>query len=866
MRYSKYKPQQMYQSESFKDLAIVPLAMRARHDLLLDKQQEQLDIFNNTEVLDNDEARAYYDKKKTELEERVKGLSNQLNTSGSGDTALISEFRNMKKDFNKEISATGSIGALSNARADLNQKKEAYFKYGVSQQQPIAAIENNWKIEEAKWMGSNDFTKLGTDQFRTSAIDMPLAPKNIDQTDLILKAKQFLGNNSTETVNQNTTIENGMLVVRGDSKLDANNLNQLKDFVKYHNLLLDDPNSEYMADQRYKNHGVSDDILKSRFREKLDAISGQAKIIKNTKSETLNAKPLSDGSGGRGEKVTEEENPGLKVSYAPSGKQIVKSKQGLASIVPELAEIEAKEMAGTATDEDAYRKQNLVTLQNGIDNVENDATGRAELVKRAKEAGFDYFKEKQKVKDLYIQKERLLNPKFTGDNKNDVTVYNEAVLENIKYRNDKKNDAGFVDDKYYKMIMNESMGKVLKESDPNRRRKAFEMALMDAGGAPPGHFIERKIGDLDKKIDSVFQNVSTDETLKFSRLYSFSPGEDENKMTDTLNKWATNDAMGILSVAENSGGSFTLLNDDNIYQTKTNAGDNSKFEEIKKARENQNLTMEVRGFVDSGNDGPPQIIFEYTNEKTKQKGQLRVNYDESSSQNKLDDLLALIHEKGNAHTKNVVGSIMDNKKYSKLAPIRLIDLTKNPSIAYDKKTDEFIKARSKEIKDTQMNNEDLKNISFIKPNEKHILVQRRDGFYEMAGTSNEGKTLNARSLSFGNFLDSNFSKASYASGDYSENGKTYRNLPKRYNGAETITQMERVVKNMMEVIALAEQDLITIGLGDEDSRRFKNSAASTRQLIKDAKTREQQYDAVVKFADDYKNSTFATVSKKNLMQ
>ena len=238
MRYSKYIPKPMFQAESFKDLAMVPIAMRTRHDQILNAQQDTLDEFNNTEVLNTPEAMDYYNKKKSEIESRVKGLANQLNTSGTGDSALINEFRNMKRDYNKETSATGSIGALANAKAALDNKKAGYFQYGVSKDQPIAAIEANWKAEEDKWMKSNNFENLGTDQFRVNEIDMPLAPKHIDQTDLMIKAKQFLGNNSTETVSQNTRIDdNGDLEVINSSTLKGDNLRQLKSFVEYHNLI-----------------------------------------------------------------------------------------------------------------------------------------------------------------------------------------------------------------------------------------------------------------------------------------------------------------------------------------------------------------------------------------------------------------------------------------------------------------------------------------------------------------------------------------------------------------------------------------------------------------------------------------------------
>ena len=82
MRYSRYTPMPMYQAESFKDLAVVPMAMRVRHDNILNEQDKLLNEYNNLEVLQEGESQDYYNKKKQEIEAKVNGLANKLKKLG----------------------------------------------------------------------------------------------------------------------------------------------------------------------------------------------------------------------------------------------------------------------------------------------------------------------------------------------------------------------------------------------------------------------------------------------------------------------------------------------------------------------------------------------------------------------------------------------------------------------------------------------------------------------------------------------------------------------------------------------------------------------------------------------------------------
>lgn len=872
MRYSRYNPTPMYQAESFKDLAVVPMAMRTRHDTILNAQDELLNEYNNLEVLQEGESQDYYNKKKQEIETKVNGLANKLNSTGAGDISIMNDFRTMKRDYNKEVSATGATGRLVNIKKDLDAKKAAYYEWANQQGQPVEAIETNWNNEYKRWLGSNDMKRIDADEFAFKPLDMKLAPKAFDEVVELKKSYDMIGHISSDVLESSYTIDGaGNIVTTSEANKHKENLPQLKSWAEYMNLKLNDPNSEFMQDQRYKNPGVSDDILKQRFLEKIMKVKGMAEISETSQGLNVKIQPQNqdDGSGrGSGDKAKKE--PNAKLAYTPTGKEIVEKGKGFASVKAEIDAIEKQEQKGFASEDEskksAYRKQQLINLQRGITNVE--AEKKNELIAEAKKEGFDYFGAKKEVDRLSVLKNEISKLQLTGDKEKDKVILEQKYKSiNETFKKSFGKEFGNYDRQKYLQYS----GRILNSKSQEEKEDLFNNFLEESGINP---VLSSKINEQNSKIDEVFKNVATDESLSFSRRYDLSWGKSSNDVNEEISKTGELTATSILQLAKNTGGSFQTEFAGEFYDTGTNVGEDGKFAELEKIfGTTKDFKIGLQAIIDSGVDGPAQVVFEYQGNKDKEavKGSIRINYDENNS-DKLDKLFGYLQQNLDKEGQEIVKTIMDNKNLNKLAPSRAGDINAKGELLFDKNTGERIKQHNKEILGEQMFNSDLKAISFINPNEDHILLQRQDGLYTMAKTKNKNKK-DLEYLSFGNFIDTTMSRESYSNGKVKDQytGLESDVIPKRVDKATNPLQKNNVVASISNLMLYSGQGLLSVGdMSTEDGKtqiaRFKEDREKYLQFINDNENNlDAQYSYTVDFVNKYKNYTFASANKKHLL-
>ena len=878
MRYSRYTPTPMYQAESFKDLAVVPMAMRVRHDNILNEQDKLLDQYNNLEVLQEGESQDYYNKKRQEIEAKVNGLANKLNSTGAGDISIMNDFRTIKRDYNKEVSATGATGRLVNIKKDLDTKKAAYYEWANQQNQPVEAIETNWKNEYNKWLGSNDMKRIGEDEFAFKPLDMKLAPKSVDKVKLLKESYDMIGHISKDEIDSTMEIDpaTGNLITNSSGSKSKENVAQLQKWADYHNAILNEPNSEYMADMRYKNPGVDDATLKRMFLEQVLKVKEMAEIKETSDSEQLKIQPQNqdDGSGsGSGSGSKKKQEPNASLAYTPNGKEIVEKGKDFASVKAEINAIEKQEQKGFASEEEsnksAYRKQQLINLQRGINNVE--AEKKNELVAEAKKEGFDYFAAKKEVEELSNFKTKLAEVSFTGNQEADSKLIDKKYKQ-IEEESKKRFGKDYSFNNASKETLNQYKKRILNTKDVNLKKQLFEEGVLN--GSDIGDNINKKINEQNSKIDKVFKNVSTDESLSFSRRYDLAWGKSSNDVNKEISETGELTATSILQLAKNTGGSFQTEFSGEFYDTGTNVGEGGKFEELEKIfGTTKDFKIGLQAIIDSGVDGPAQVVFEYqgNKDKTAVKGSIRINYDENNS-DKLDKLFMYLHQNLDKGGQEVVKTIMDNKNLNKLAPSRAGDINDKGELLFDKNTGERIKQHNKEILGEQMFNEDLKAISFINPNEDHILLQRQDGLYTMAKTKNKNKK-NLEYLTFGNFVDTTMSRESYSQGKVKDQytGVETDILPKRVDKATTSLQKKNVVASIANFAQYSKDGLLSVGNmtteeGKTQIARFKEDAEKYTQFINNNEGElEAQYSYTVDFVNKYKNYTFASANKKNLL-
>jgi len=623
-RFSQYVSGSNYAPESFRDMSVVPIALRQRHDNALAAQDDMLLQLNNIQVRDED--RDYYNQKREEITANINGLTDKINTIGAGDSNLLGEFRNMKRNYNKEVSLSGGLGQASDLKKRIDTTRANYMEFGVKQGWTPETTEKNFAKEYNAYNTTNPADKLGNEGFAYGEFNPTYAPKQILPTEYLKNIQPLIGEISKEIAWSNFTPvqhpQTGEISFQQNSgaTLSKENLQRLDSVQKAINTELMNPESGLRQSLRYSRPDVSEDEIVKQFLSESDIWIDVMGIEASKQVNQSEPPKFSAGSGG-GTKKEGSDEPANLVS-TPTGAEVFEGKS-ITDIVDgtQIRQFEETEKTRPLTEAESAKKTQLILQQNRINDALKSQSTVNEVNKTIRELTGGGFTEKglrKSTEDAYKALQQIRNNNYTN----------------------------------------------LKELGVSLPLNKTEQSMAVWRQTTERNLLER-IGTNKEILDEAYKVSIPLNDLKYSKLYSIGPGEAGKKTMDIFNANANDYAQNFPTLLENSGGKFTLPGQTELLDT-----NDSGMEELRNSFANGQIEFNGLDIVDMGSTGSSQLVFKYkksTGDKAT-SGMIAIDYDNKSPDtNVLDTWLIEMQKTLNPQGQATVQAIMDNKQLKSLA-------------------------------------------------------------------------------------------------------------------------------------------------------------------------------------------------------
>jgi len=824
-RFSRYTPGASYSPESFRDMAVVPLALRQRHDAALAAQDDLLLQLNNIEVRDQD--RDYFNQKRQEITGQVEALTNKINTIGAGDSNLMGEFRNMKRSYNKEVSLAGGIGQAADIRKKVDDTRAKYLEYGVKAGWSPKTAQENFDIDYAKFNEVNPSEGLGTEGFAFDQFNPTFAPKQVQAIDIYKQGQELLGkfqNDSAWQSYQPVMVSDGQGGTRiqyqqtGGKTMSSDNLKNLEAYENYINQKILNPDSDVRQSLRYSRPGVSEDQIVSDFLSESDFLAKAMRVKIDSNANTIQPPP-DDGSGRKAKSGSE--NPPATLTSIPTGQGLVDG-QSVTKVlrgdrIKEIDAIEASSNGSAMTEELANEKELAIYQQNRI----------LEEIKKP---------EVLASVNQYIAKQ--------GTGIKSVNHYNQVInsfddkIDSIKST------------EQYKNYQRAGGSRSLTPDD-------FRVGTANAKMVNTIKSLEEQKGIYAGMLDEAYNSAINPEDLQYSKLYTFGTdayGQEggSNKVKENIDKSVNNNiGANLFTYLDNSGGKFTRPGE-NIYVNKED--DEDAISNLKNWFANGNAELGFNGIIDMGSTGSSQLIFNYavgTGDK-KQVGKVSIDYDNKSTDTSaMDQFLTEIQGSLDAKGKGIVQSIIDNKQ---LGPIS-VDNREYQKKGFSTYQDKTIKTLANQF-DSKYNNAStegtiVKSKDYLRyPGREVNMILNEQGFNELhMKDGNNFHVLGAQ-----DWLDKQFAKNYY---DKSLSNHDIRKAKDPMQKREFVVEMRNFVE-----LASGKDNLISIG---NDPVQTQKELTEFIQTLDQSQSVEEQYQQTLTFYEGLRNKKIAHKNKKRFM-
>lgn len=818
-RYSQYVSGVNYNPESFRDMSVVPIALRQRHDAALAAQDDLLLQLNNIQVRDED--KDYFNQKREDINNQINILTDKINTVGAGDSNLMGEFRNMKRAYNKEVSLSGGLGQAANAKQTIDAARANYMDFGVKQGWSPETATKNFEREYNNWKTTNDSSNLGTEGFRFSQFNPTFAPKQINPVDKLKEIQPLIGEISKEEAFQNykpvTDPNTGLVtyVNYGGSTLSRSNLERLKSVEKFLNTELMNPDSELRQSLRYSRPGVDEKQVINQFLSESDLLIDAMGIEATKVATQLEAPALTKPSTDRTKSGSTDETASLVSTPTGQetfvGKSITDINNGT-----KIKEFEKVEQSRPLTEEESNQKMMAILQQD-----------------RVKES----LKDPNTIRDInnYLKTNSSLQTSSgvpsTIEGYTNTLNSLQSQVDNIKSTELYKSGA--------KLLSNN-----LAVASAESKRLTPEQRLQATNEVRRAGYIENKMVPIKETLDEAYNNAIPKDDLQYSRLYTFGAGEASNKAKTEFNKSATNYGTNFATLLENSGGKFSLPGETDLH---TN-NDESKLKEFKEQLASGQLNFDFGSLIDMGNTGSSQLVINYTvgaGEKAKQ-GMMSIDYDSKSPDaSVLDNWLIEMQKTLDVPGQAVIQSILDNKQLKGIS----VDSEQFAKSGFSKGQSDSIKKMSKVVNSSYNNSPDYKAVDYNNfPDREYNMVLNKDGFYQLYLRDNKQKE--ATPLGTHGWLQKELTK------DY---------LSKRVNSKDllnttNIPDRRYFVSYMKDLVTLTDNSLIQINNNNPAYQKLAREYVS--EVNKNENNLATQYELALTFYNEMKGMSIAHKNKK----
>lgn len=813
-RYSQYVSGANYAPESFRDMSIVPIALRQRHDAALAAQDDLLLQLNNIQVRDED--KDYLNQKREEITGQVEALTNKINTIGAGDSNLMGEFRNMKRTYNKEVSLAGGLGQAANVKQRIDQLRANYLDYGTKQGWSPETTQKNFEIEYNKWKTNNPSSMLGTEGFAFGEFNPTFAPKQIEPITYLKEIQPLIGEISKEEAFQNyrpvQDANTGQItyVQYGGSSLSKSNLERLKSVEQFLNQKLMNPDSDLRQSLRYSRPGIDEQQVIQQFLSEsdllIDAMGVEATGTKTQLEAPSFSKPTSD-KGSSDEAASLVSTPTGQAIF--EGKSISDIESGR-----RIQELEALEANGSITEDQINEKTQLILQKDRINQALKDPNTIRTINNYLKEHQSNYDPAVFDIRDEEI-------PTTIEGYKNNISNLNNQIA---KLKNSQA----------YKDFINRTgvrKGTVNNAEESAAVRKITELT--------------KRRDEITKVLDEAYNQSIQKDDLRYSRMYTFGAGEANKKATDIFNQNATDYGVNWITQLENAGGKFTLPGETDMFSN----NDEDKLKSLKEAFANGQAKVNFNSIIDMGSTGSSQIAVNYTigEGKDAKSGMITVDFDNKSPDTSvLENWLVEMQKTLDVPGQAVIQSILDNKQLKSLS----VDNKEFAKKGFSEYQSNTIKKFNNQLNQGYRLNPEYKSVDYLNyPGREFNMVLNQDGFYQLY--MKDSKNKETRVLSAGLWLKKEFTK------DYVDKKLKTTDI----NKATDYNDKKAIVSNLMDLALISDNNsLVQIDNNSSSFQKLKNDFIS--ELNKNQNNINLQYELAVQFYDSIKNLSIAHKNKK----
>lgn len=831
-RYSQYVSGVNYAPESFRDMAVVPIAMRQRHDAALAAQDDMLLQLNNIDVRDEDQK--YLNQKRQEITSRVEDLTNKINTIGAGDSNLLGEFRNTKRDYNKEVSLAGGLGQASAVKKQMELARANYLDYGTKQGWTPKTAQENFERDYNEWKGKNDSSNLGTEGFAFGEFNPTFAPKQIEATAMLKDVQPLIGEISKEEAFQNYRLvqdpNNGMYTYQnfGGSQLSKDNIKNLNYIEEFINKKLVDPQSPEMQSLRYAkginpNDTSRDNEIRSEFLSQADSLLGAMRVKAERETTDMQAPQLvkTDSDGTKGPKVSE----GASLVSTPTGAEVFEGKS-MTDILNgvEYNKLENIENNRVLTDEESAKKQ-LLILQQG----------------RVQEA----IKDPNNIREINNNLKKIGGLQDKNGNPSTLEGYNNTISSLQNKLSDIQNTPAYKE--AARIVQSHLNDGTSGATGGNMGGRALASALQSNPAATEAwdraSLIKQKLDPIKKDLDEALKQSIPLDDLQFSRMYTFGAGEEAKKAMDIFNANANDYGDKFVTLIENSGGKFTLPGDTELKDPRD--------EDIKLLKENLangQAKFKLGSIIDKGATGSSQLVLNYSvgeGEKAK-SGMIAIDYDNKSTDTSvIDDWMIEMQKLLDKPGQATIQAILDNKQLKGLS----VDSKDFTVKGFDGPQSNSIKKYGNAVNSAYKHAPEYKKADYLSyPDRELNMVLDKDGYYTL--WMKDGKN-DAEPLNTGSWMNKQIAK------DYQA---------KRYKNSNPLASKEKsdrltFINQVYDMALLSDKELIKI---DDNSSQYKKLKSEYLNAINEYKDDyNMQYQLTTEFYKTISNKKISHRNKKS---
>lgn len=828
-----------YSPENFKDMAIAPLAMRDRHDKALQFQDDLLFQMQNIKVADNPEIQAEFARRKSDIEENINNITNRINTSGAGSRVIMGDLRGLKRDYNKEVSATGFTGKAAAMRSQIDKERDLLMAENIRKGFNPLAGEQNYKMQLDKYMEGINVDLLSDESKGVSDFKASHAPNKADALSMMKEGKELFGklSNSKSWATSTPKIIDGQLTYVDSSgrEIDETNEPNLAAYKKFMNTKVLNPDSELRQSLRWANPNKSDEELISEFGIDADLLEKTATITSKAEESSFGQRivPVKDKSG-----VDDEKPTTATLVDTDTGAEVVKN-LGVANILSgsEIADIELAEENGTVTPEQINRKKLLMQtrflVQEQVNDPKNKAAINANLAKNS---------------TLY---------KVLPDGKkekSDIEGYNKEINK-----------------------LNEDISKVNKENNLQGSSIATEsnIAASLAGGMEitqkqmkayeeRNKLIQRR-DVLKGTLEDSMEGIISPEALKYSKMYNVTGLKDGNDLNAETIKDLNYRLPSMLTLAANSGATFTV---DGSTGDLLNFNDNKdKFDEAREGITNGGGKIDTFDIIDMGSTGASQLVMHYSFDKKNgtgsKGGMIAINFDDkvasdSSIMQFMTGLQSRLDPKGQA----VIQTVLDNKATAGLSIDNTDFATAGMSGSQSKKIKELNKAFSNPL---EQNYDAYKKANYINTdkdnNELYNIVQDKEG-YNSLYVSRSGYKDKAVPLAVGTWLRREFVKDYLSKNPNVNDNNSYTDISKA-SDEKSVREFVSWGKDFAET-QTAPGGIIRLGIPGNNST-YETTRKEYISALQKATSLTKQKELTDSYLEEIKALRISTRNKKRLL-